>query len=315
LVPDTDGLLLDQQVARVMLQPSAVLSYCRRLQQLFEAAGRPLVSIRVISCYSLNGHEYKALYDDTVNLLGYIEEDEGFSWESAVSKWVHDWDTAPGCDRYAPPRSRYGMVRRSRGALVHLQAEAGLRYQVLHDGVSSRLHRRVCHVEGKARLQGSLRGKKREGGDGGKTALAAAEGAGSEVNATRTATGFRSYKVHQSEEAMLGNSSSTAGARLGHWGFSRVHLPWGWGLRCQDGEGQKADGKIGLGTGGASALSGLGSSRTSGCRHQALPLMMRMGQNSSRWGSRPGVGQQPPSLCGRHGQLAYMWNWKSTVVE
>ena len=331
LVPDTDGLLLDQQVARIMLQPSALLSYCRRLQQLFGAAGRPLASIRVISCYSLNGHEYKALYDDTVNLLGYLEEYDSFSLESAVSKWVHDWDTAPRCDRYAPPRSRYGMVRRSRGALVHLQAEAGLRYHVLHDGVSSGLHRRVCHVKNRGKGRGGVErgfaaGKGLGGASGVRTAAAGGGGGGSLKS---TATGFRSDRLHESNLPALEQNSTAANPRLGQWGFSRVHLPWGWGFRCQDGEADEEVGDkdgfeprstnalaadIAAGQGHrhgvigsrSSSTSGKSSSR-SGCQHHALPLMMRMGHNSTWREGRAGVGPGFKNVCGPHGQFAYMW--------
>lgn len=155
-VPHTDALITRHQLNAVMQQPYAMLQYCSRMQQLFDAAGRPLDQLKVISCFSLNGQRYKTLYDGTVNLLGYLGT---YIWltETAVSKWAHDWDTAPKCDQFASPEDRHGMVRRSRDAYEQLQSAAGLHHQVVYETYSSRHTRKVvCHNNPPAASAGAV---------------------------------------------------------------------------------------------------------------------------------------------------------------
>jgi hypothetical protein len=87
----------------------------------------------------------------------------GSMGESAVSKWLHDYDTAPrGCDPWASPHDRPGLIRRSRADLGELQAAAGLWVELLGGGGA--LRRAVCW-DGSD--EGSGGGESDSGGAGG----------------------------------------------------------------------------------------------------------------------------------------------------
>lgn len=180
--PDADPLLGSRAAALVASSPAAALRYATRLAEVAAAAGRPLAAVRALSCYSLNGGPHRSLYDATVDLLHYARPaatlrqaaqavasqaagaaaaagagaadgafsvvaagergDGGRAGGTAVSRWVHDYDTAPrACDPYASPHDRPGLIRRSRSALAELQAAAGLWVDVVGAGG---LRRVVC---------------------------------------------------------------------------------------------------------------------------------------------------------------------------
>jgi len=176
---EADPLLGPRSAALIASSPSAALRYAARIAQVAAAAGRPLASLRALSCFGLNGGPHRALYDSTANLLHYINRQPeaaaaaappppppqtqtqrqrhwfffqhsgngapgSSSSSSAVSQWVHDYDTAPRCDTYASPRDRPGLVRRSRAELAELQAAAGLWVEVAHDAQRGGLRRAVC---------------------------------------------------------------------------------------------------------------------------------------------------------------------------
>jgi hypothetical protein len=192
--PDADALLSARPAALVALSPWAALSYAARLAQVAAAAGRPLAAVRALSCYSLNGGRHRALYDATANLLHYTRPARqgnsgvavlsaaegpvvrvlgpgaggplqggaraaraGLSSDTAVSKWVHDADTAPHCDPYASPHDRPGLIRRSRIELTELQAAAGLWLDAESDPDRGGLRRAVCWDGGvsSSRIEGS----------------------------------------------------------------------------------------------------------------------------------------------------------------
>jgi hypothetical protein len=204
--PEADPLLGPRAALLVTGSPQAALRYAARLAQLAAAAGRPLSSVRALSCFSLNGGPYRALYDCTANLLHYVPQaasagtaaaaaaataaaapaaatpaaaaaadggggpgrsappppPERRPWPavlagSAVSRWVHDYDTAPRCDPYAGPLDRPGLVRRARAELSELQAAAGLWVEAAGDARGGGLRRAVCW-DGGARDGGDDRG-------------------------------------------------------------------------------------------------------------------------------------------------------------
>ncbi|GBF90678.1 hypothetical protein Rsub_02977 [Raphidocelis subcapitata] len=182
VAPGADPMLSRRAVALVETDPAAALRYAARLAGVADAAGRPLASLRALSCFSLNGAPHRALFDATADLLPYARAaaaaaaaaagmpgrggtkpraspllsalGAGGGGGSGVSRWLHDYDTAPRCDRWAGPNDRPGLVRRTRGELAELQAGAGMWVEVASDGGGG-LGRAVC-------WDGSLGGRHRE---------------------------------------------------------------------------------------------------------------------------------------------------------
>ena len=202
VAPEADPLLGPRAAAALAAgSPSAALRYAARLARVAAAAGRPLASVRALSCFGLNGGRHRALFDATVDLLraeqpppppppqqqqqqpapvlaeatagevavaaagsgsvgggggraaasaaasaaSAVAASASAASASAVSRWVHDHDTAPRCDPYASPRDRPGLIRRSRQELGELQAAAGLFADVAADPARpGGLRRRVC---------------------------------------------------------------------------------------------------------------------------------------------------------------------------
>jgi hypothetical protein len=186
VAPGADPMLGRRAVTLIQSDPAAALRYAARLAGVADAAGRPLVSLRALSCFSLNGAPHRALFDATADLLPYARaavaavaaadtpgREEGKlrmspllgalrlggdgGGGSGVSRWLHDWDTAPRCDRWAGPNDRPGLVRRTREELAELQAGAGMWLEVASDSGGG-LGRAVC-------WDGSL-GRERIGGSG-----------------------------------------------------------------------------------------------------------------------------------------------------
>lgn len=102
-----------------------LILYTGRLKMVFEAALRPLKSIKAKSCYTLNGRAAHELFIHDANLLDYVGEVNALQqfagqmlhvpldlccpypvgkYEmigvTGVGKWIHGDEEGPSCDRH-----------------------------------------------------------------------------------------------------------------------------------------------------------------------------------------------------------------------
>ncbi|GMH36804.1 hypothetical protein BSKO_04677 [Bryopsis sp. KO-2023] len=96
LAPEFDPLVAPRQIRDVETRPHATLMYAKRLNQVFEEAGRPLKSLMVRSCFSLNDNPSKQLFIPTANILDYVDTYEVFG-TTGVGKFLFAFEDAPYC--------------------------------------------------------------------------------------------------------------------------------------------------------------------------------------------------------------------------
>lgn len=63
LRPIHDRTVTNKHLKKVVTRPHTTLMYARYVAKVFQAAGRPLASIQVVSCYKLNGRKSQRLFD------------------------------------------------------------------------------------------------------------------------------------------------------------------------------------------------------------------------------------------------------------
>jgi len=97
LLPQDDPFVNHSQRSKINGRPHAFLLYVNRIKMAYEAALRPLKSIKALSCYSLNGRPHHELYMKEANLLDYVGKYEMIG-RTAVGKWMHGDMEGPTCD-------------------------------------------------------------------------------------------------------------------------------------------------------------------------------------------------------------------------
>lgn len=141
--PVDDPFITRKQLKKVQTRPHPFLLYAGRLKQVFDEAGRDIISMRVKSCYSLNVNPSKELYISDANLLEYIGKYEIIG-TTGIDKWIYTQEDAPPCKLSDGPHSREGMLRRSREAYMELYKDAHIKMSVELDDWD-RPRRRVVH--------------------------------------------------------------------------------------------------------------------------------------------------------------------------
>lgn len=96
LAPADDPFVNHAQANKINGRPHAFLLYVGRIKMVYEAALRPLKSIKAISCYSLNGRPHHHLYMRDANLLDYVGRYETIG-DTAVGKWMWGDEQGPTC--------------------------------------------------------------------------------------------------------------------------------------------------------------------------------------------------------------------------
>lgn len=123
--PSTDPYLSPHQKIQVTTRPHPLIIYAGRLKHFFDEASRPLISMRVMSCYSLNSNPARELYIKEADLLAYIGQYELIG-VTGIGKWIWAQEDAPSCDIRASPGAGREFQRRSIDAYRELYENAHL---------------------------------------------------------------------------------------------------------------------------------------------------------------------------------------------
>ncbi|GMH36423.1 hypothetical protein BSKO_04291 [Bryopsis sp. KO-2023] len=143
LMPDYDPLLLRLQLKIVTAHPHALLLYVRRLNQVFEEAKRPLKTLKVKSCASLNANPAQELYIDSANLLDYMNNYERIG-VTGIGKFLYGQKEAPLCDHLPNPYTREGKAN-TKAAFKQLYADANFFQTLIRDDSMGRSYQRLLH--------------------------------------------------------------------------------------------------------------------------------------------------------------------------
>uniref|UniRef100_A0A061SAH3 Vitamin k-dependent gamma-carboxylase n=1 Tax=Tetraselmis sp. GSL018 TaxID=582737 RepID=A0A061SAH3_9CHLO len=96
LAPAEDNFVNNAQKRKLEDKPHVLLLYVGRLKMVFEAASRPLKSVKVMSCFALNSRPSRQLYIPTANLLDYVGKYELIG-VTGVGKWIYADGEGPLC--------------------------------------------------------------------------------------------------------------------------------------------------------------------------------------------------------------------------
>mmetsp|Transcript_29444 Transcript_29444/g.83027 ORF Transcript_29444/g.83027 Transcript_29444/m.83027 type:complete len:591 (-) Transcript_29444:144-1916(-) len=138
--PEDDPFINANQRRKIGSKPHEMILYVQRLKMVFEAALRPLKSVHVISCFSLNGRPKHQLYIPSANLLDYVGKYEMVGY-TAVGKWLYGDEQGPTCSKKYPENYSTTLAHKS---LSEIHAQAGIFSQYNPETHRKQVKRRVA---------------------------------------------------------------------------------------------------------------------------------------------------------------------------